>query len=291
MTNDRPLIGIAYFVVANLLTAAVDAVSKYLTGEMHALQIVWGYFVAIAVCVICYGVAARLPPRLFYGTRRLPLQVLRAALLLFTIGTLFAGLKYIPLADATAITFSAPLIIAALSAPILGERVGGHRWGAVLVGMLGVLIVIRPVGDVVHWAVLLPLAAAFGFATFQIVTRLLADTEATFVTLFYTSASGAAMSSILVVFVWAPLDLRQAAILFGIGALGAGAHLCFFRAFMWAQASFLAPFNYVKLIWVTIFGYMLFADIPAPHVILGSTVIILSGLYVLMRERRPRNRI
>lgn len=286
MTNNRPLIGVAYFVAANLLTATVDAISKLLTGEMHALQIVWGYFVSIAIFVLGFAAVTRMPAREIYRTQRTGLQLLRAAALVMTIGTLFAGLKYIPLADATAITFSAPLIIAALSAPILGERVGVHRWAAVVVGMSGVLIVIRPTANVMHWAVLLPLTAAVGFASFQIVTRRLSNTETTFVTLFYTSVGGAVMSSVLAFFFWTPLDLRQVAILFGIGALGAGAHLCFIRAFGIAQASFLAPFNYTKLIWVTAFGYLLFGDIPAPHVILGGLVIVASGLYVLMRERR-----
>jgi len=286
MKDDRPLFGIAYFCVAILLTAIVDAISKYLTREIHALQIAWGYFVGIAFCVLCYAIVRRLPGRAVFGTARMPLQVLRAALLVMTISTLFAGLKYIPLADVTAITFSAPLIIAALSGPLLGEKVGMHRWGAVVVGMAGVLIVIRPGGDVVQWAVLLPLATAFGFATFQMATRRLASTEPTFVTLFYTSAGSALMSSVLVVFYWMPLDLRQAAYLFGIGVLGAGAHFCFIRSFEEAEASFLAPFNYTKIVWVIGLGYLMFGDFPAPHVLLGSTIIITSGLYVLMRERR-----
>ncbi len=286
MTDDRPLIGISYFCTAILLTATVDAISKYLIREMHALQIVWGYFIGITFCVLCYAIVRRLPGRAIYGTSRAPLQILRAALLVLTIGTLFAGLKYIPLADATAITFSAPLIIAALSGPILGERVGMHRWGAVLVGMSGVLIIIRPGGDVVQWAVLWPLAAAFGFATFQMVSRLLASTEPIFVTLFYTSMGATLMSSVLVVFFWAPLDLRQAAFLFGIGVLGAGAHICYILSFKAAQASFLAPFNYTKMVWVIGLGYLIFGEFPSPQVLLGSAIIIASGLYVLMRERR-----
>jgi drug/metabolite transporter (DMT)-like permease len=94
------------------------------------------------------------------------------------------------------------------------------------------------------------------------------------------------MSSVMVVFFWAPLDLRQAGFLFGIGALGAGAHLCFIRSFEEAEASFLAPFNFTKIVWVTGLGYLMFGEFPAPHVLLGSAIIIASGLYVFMRERR-----
>ncbi len=94
------------------------------------------------------------------------------------------------------------------------------------------------------------------------------------------------MSSILVVFFWTPLDWDQAAGLLGLGAMGAGAHFFFIRSFEEAEASLLAPFNYAKLIWVVALGYVLFGEVPAPHVLLGSAVIIASGLYVLMRERR-----
>ena len=286
MTDNRPLLGIAFFVSANFLTAAVNAVSKYLTDEMHGLQVAWGYFVAMAVFVIGYAAVRRMTPGAIMNTRRIGLQLLRAGLLVLTLWALFVGLAFIPLGDATAIVFAAPLIVTALSGPLLGERVGLHRWSAVLVGLLGTFVVIRPGSGIAHWAVLLPLASAVAFAFFQIATRKLASTENTFVTLFYTSAGAALLSSALVVFVWTPVDLRQAAILFGAGALGAAAHFCTIRAFAVAQASFLAPFNYVRLVWAIVLGYLIFHEVPAANVWIGSLIVVGSGLYVLMRERR-----
>ncbi|MDD9906168.1 MAG: DMT family transporter [Rhodospirillaceae bacterium] len=286
MSDDRPLHGIVYFCVAILLTAAVDANSKFFSAVLHPMQVVWGYFAASALFVGLAALARRMPADRVYRTGRAPLQILRAGLLMLTISTLFAGLKYMPIADVTAITFASPLFVAALSGLVLGERVGIHRWAAVLVGMMGVLIVIRPGGGVAQWAVLLPLISAFGFGAFQMATRRLASTEPTFVTLFYTAMGCAVMSSAAVLFFWTPLDWGQAAGLLCLGAMGAGAHFFFIRSFEEAEASLLAPFNYTKLIWVVALGYVLFGEVPAPHVLIGSAVIIASGLYVLMRERR-----
>lgn len=284
MTDNRPLIGIAFFIGANFLTAAVNAISKYLSVEIHALQITWGYFVAMTVFVVGYAAIKRMPPRAVFATKRLRLQLVRAGLLVLNLWTLFVGLTYIPLADAVAILFAAPLIITALSVPLLGERVGIHRWGAVLVGLTGILVVIRPSGAM-EWAVLLPLASAFVFALFQIVTRKMAETETTFVTLFYSCAGAAVLSTPVALFFWSPLDLRQTAILLGAGALGAAAHLFTICALNVAQVSFLAPFNYVRLIWAIVLGYLVFGDVPTGQVFVGSGIVIASGLYVLMRER------
>lgn len=285
MTSNRPFIGIAFFVGANFLTAAVNAISKYLSVEIHALQITWAYFVAMTVIVAGYAAIKRIPPRAVFATKHHRLQLLRAALLVVNLWTLFVGLTYIPLADAIAILFAAPLIITALSVPLLGEKVGIHRWGAVLVGLAGIFVVIRPSGSM-EWAVLLPLVSAIAFALFQIVTRKMAGTETTFVTLFYSCAGASVLSTPVALFFWSPLDLRQTAILLGAGALGAAAHLFTICALNVAQASFLAPFNYVRLIWAAALGYLVFGDVPGPYILVGSAIVIASGLYVMMRERR-----
>ncbi len=286
LTGNRPLVGIAFFIGSNFLTATVNAISKYLSVEIHALQITWAYFLAMTVFVAGYAVIKRMPPRAVIATNHPGLQLVRAGLLVLNLWALFVGLTYIPLADAIAIVFVAPLLITALSVPLLGEKVGIHRWGAVLVGLGGIFIVIRPGGGAMEWALLLPLASAVAFALFQIVTRKLSETEATFVTLFYSCAGATVLSTPVAFFFWSPLDLRQTAILLGAGALGAAAHFFTICAFNVAQASFLAPFNYVRLIWATVLGYLIFGDVPGSHVLIGSAVVVASGLYVMMRERR-----
>ena len=286
--ENRALAGILFFITGNLLTAIVDAVAKSMTRDVHALQITWGYFTTMAVLVGGYILIARLPRARFMDTKRAGLHLARSALLVTTVSALFVGLTYIPLADAVAIMFSAPLFITALSVPFLGERVGIHRWSAVIVGLAGVIVIVQP-GGAMQWPVLMPLAAALSFAAFQILTRGLMVSEAPLVALFYISTRACLWSSLIVVFVWSPPTLEQAGTFAGMGVLGVFAHLCIIKAFQAAQASFLAPFNYVKLVWAAVLGYLMFGDIPANRVLVGSAVIIATGLYVLWRERRPVN--
>ncbi len=284
----RHNLGILYLIAANAQTAVVDAVAKYLSADMHPIQVVWGYFLAIAVLLAAYAVGARIPLRLLLTTRQLPLQLTRSGLLVGAIAMLFIGLAYIPLADAIAITFMAPLFITMLAGPLLGERVGVHRFAAVVAGLAGIVIIIQPGSGLANWAVLMPLLSALSFAFFQIATRRLAATAPTMVTLYYTGFGGLAWISLFVWPFWTPLTLADGAVFLAIGGLGVGAHVCIIKAFEAAQASLLAPFNYAKLVWGVILGYAVFGDIPGAPVITGSAVIIASGLYVFWREGRRR---
>lgn len=278
--------GILLLITSNGLTASIDAVAKYLTAALHSIQIVWAYFLVITSLLIGYSLVRRIPLRRTMSTRRAPLQLARSAMLMLTITTLFAALSYIPLADAIALSFMSPLFITALSGPVLGERVGAHRWGAVMVGLCGMLILIRPGSGAIQWGALLALMSAIFYASFQIMTRRLASTEKTFTTLFYTSGGGLLWASLGVYFFWKPLIATHVWIFIGIGALGAAAHLCMIKAFESTQASFLAPFNYFKLVWGVILGYLVFNDLPDSQVVLGSAIIVASGLYTLYAERR-----
>jgi drug/metabolite transporter (DMT)-like permease len=283
-TLGRRNLGIILLILSTGFTAAVDTVAKILTADYSALVIVWGYFIGILTAILVYAAFKRIPLRRLTQTKRRGFQIMRSGLLVCTIGTLFTGLKYIPLADATAIMFMAPLFITALSVPILGEKVGLHRWLAVGVGLIGAVIIIQPGNGLAHWAAMLPLISALSFAAFQIATKHLSATDDTLVTLFHTAAGGLGWSSALIWMVWTPPTPEIWAIFFGIGVLGVGAHLCIICAFDEAPASLLAPFNYSKLIWAFGLGYIVFGHIPAPHVFTGSAILIVSGLYVLYRE-------
>ena len=161
-----------------------------------------------------------------------------------------------------------------------------HRWTAILIGFTGVIIIIRPGGEFWQFVSIMPLLGAIFFALFQIFTRLLSGTEKTFTTLFYTGLGGLGWSSILVPFVWVVPSQIHILVFLAIGTLGALAHLCMINAFDFAEASLLAPFNYTKLLWVTVFGYWVFDDIPSLDMWVGSGVIVSAGLYVLYRERK-----
>ena len=280
--------GALFLVTSNGLTATVDAAAKYMSANLHGLQIVWGYSLVITVLALGYAAVRPGSLRRALATRRPVLQLGRGAMLFITISMLFMALAHMPLADAIAISFAAPLFITVLAVPLLSERVGAHRIGAVLAGLVGVAIVMRPGAGVFEWAALLALASALFFALFQLTTRVLAATEPPFTTLLYTGVGALVCSSLAVPFVWAPISAFELAVFAVIGGLGVGAHMCMIRAYAFTQASFLAPFNYAKLLWAVALGYLVFDDVPQLHVIAGSVVIVASGLYVLYRERGRR---
>ncbi len=287
-TEARTNLGIALLVASNGLTAVVDAVAKLMTGGLHPILIVWGYFLGIAILLAGYALVKRIPLARLAATRNRSLQMVRSALLVGTISFLFLGLAYMPLADAFAITFMAPLFITVLASPILGERVGVHRVGAVIVGLIGVIVIMQPGTGVFHWAAMLILVSALCFALFQITTRRLVGAAPTMVTLYYTGIGGLLWTSLMVGFFWSPIGLREMAVFIALGSLGIAAHVCVIKAFDAAQVSLLAPFNYAKLLWGIVLGYALFGDVPTLTVLAGSAIIVASGLYILWHDNRGR---
>ena len=284
--KHQPLKGIFLFITAIFLISIVDTICKFFTKDLHAIQIVWGYLIGINVTLWIFFFIRGEKLSKLVKSNRLVLQLIRPAFLICSISSLFLGLTYLPIAEATAIGFVAPLFITALSVPILREKVGIHRWSAVVIGFLGVIIIVRPGTEFWHIASIMPLLGAFFFALFQIMTRLLSATENTYTTLFYTGLGGLGWSSLMVPFVWSPMLRIHFFVFFSIGIMGAIAHLCMISAFDRAEASFLAPYNYTKLLWVAVLGYIIFDDIPSLEMWLGAFIIVSAGFYVFSREKK-----
>ena len=278
--------GIVFFITAILLISVVDTICKLFTKELHAIQIVWGYFIGINLTLWVFFFLKGQKILKLIITNKPILQILRPAFLVCSISSLFVGLTYLPLAEATAIGFVAPLFITILSVPILKEKVGIHRWIAILIGFTGVIIIIRPGGEFWQFVSIMPLLGAIFFSLFQIFTRLLSGTEKTLTTLFYTGLGGLIWSSLIVPFVWVTPSQIHITVFLVTGMFGALAHLCMINAFDYAEASLLAPYNYTKLLWVSIFGYWVFEDIPSIEMWIGSGVIVTAGLYVFYREQK-----
>ena len=284
--KHQPLKGIFLFITAIFLISIVDTICKFFTKDLHAIQIVWGYLIGINVTLWIFFFLKGKKLSKLVKSKKLVLQIIRPAFLICSISSLFIGLTYLPIAEATAIGFVAPLFITALSVPILREKVGIHRWSAVVFGFLGVIIIVRPGTEFWHIASIMPLLGAFFFALFQIFTRLLSTTENTYTTLFYTGIGGLGWSSLMVPFVWSPMLRIHFFVFISIGIMGAIAHLCMISAFDRAEASFLAPYNYTKLLWVAVLGYIIFGDIPSLEMWLGAFIIVSAGFYVFSREKK-----
>ena len=190
--------------------------------------------------------------------------------------------------DTPRLMFVSPLMLTALAVPLLKERVGLHRWSAVVIGFLGVLIIVRPGGTTMQWAALLPLLTAFLYALYQIATRVLSRTTPSLVTFAYMVVVGTAGSTLALPFVWRTPDALGWVMMAASGLLHGLAHYLVTRAFALAPAAILAPFNYAQLIGATAFGYFVFGDLPDRWTIVGALVIVAAGLYVAYRERWRR---
>jgi drug/metabolite transporter (DMT)-like permease len=284
---ERPFMAIGLVLVAVALFSIMDAMSKVLAVRLHPIEIVWGRY------LVMMGILAPLALRrpLLLVASRPALQLLRGVCILGSGLFFVAGLARLALADATAIAFASPLLVTALSIPILREQVGFRRWSAVALGFVGVLIVIRPGSGVVGLAALLPLLSAACWALALVVTRRMAGTDQPATTLVYSTVIGLALSSLALPVIWQAPSLAEAAILAAMGLLGAIGQYLFILGLTRGAASLLAPFSYSQIIWSTLLGFAVFGTVPALWTGWGAALIVASGLYIAHRERiRARSR-
>lgn len=274
--------GIVMLLLGVALFGCGEAVVKYLTQSYDVAQVVWGRFTFHALVFLIIFARRGIIGQM--RTARPGLQIARSVLLLIATGLFFTALQFLPLAEAVAINFVAPLLVTALAIPVLGERVGMRRWIAILVGFAGVLVIIRPGMGVMHWAAALPLGTAVCYASYQLLTRIAARTDDARTSLFWTAAVGVAATSLAAPFFWTAPDAAGWALMVATGFLFGLGHYLLIRALEVAPASVLSPFLYTQLIWVTIAGYLVFGNFPDMFTIGGGAVVIASGIYVWHRE-------
>ena len=274
--------GIAWMVLATALFVSLDTVAKLLTERLPVEQVVWArftfHFVLVAMVLAPRGLAA-------FKTVRPGLQITRSFFMFGANVCFFFAIKTMALVDASAIVFSGPLFLTALSVPLLGEYVGLRRWVAVGIGFLGALVVIRPGPDIFASVAMLPLLAALSFAFYQIFTRKLATYDAPLTTLLYTSVFGMVCTSLYVPVTWEAPDALGWTLLILAGVFGASGQLALIKAIQLAPVSTIAPFNYLGLVWASILGFIFFRDLPDRYTLIGAAIIAGSGLYILHRER------
>ncbi|HSE77896.1 MAG TPA: DMT family transporter [Alphaproteobacteria bacterium] len=278
--------GIVLFLSTVVAFALLDTIAKHMTRDYHVVQIAWGRYVFhvafLAVLMPRHGVLKPL------RSARPWFQVMRAALLASMTILFFTGISFLPLAEAAAIGFVAPLFVTALAHFLLDEKVGIRRWTAVCVGFLGVLIVIRPGLGVMHWAAFIILFMAGCNAFYHIATRVLAGVDPPQTTIFYTGIIGALLLSAVVPFFWLPLDVAAWLKLIGMGFFGGFGHYLLIRAYEFAEPSVVAPYTYTQIVWMIALGYLVFGDLPDAWTLIGAAVISASGIYVFYREAMLR---
>jgi drug/metabolite transporter (DMT)-like permease len=285
--SDRsasPLPAVLTLMVAMSIVPVMDAIAKHLSATLPVIQITWARYVfhlAIAVPMVL----AMHPPRALRPAR-VGLQLLRGVMLVISTYSFFLAVAYLPLADALALAFMAPLVVTALSPWLLGEHVGVRRFTAVGVGFLGALVIVRPGSGVVHWAAIYPLAASISYALYVVLTRKLAGTAPPLVTLVYGAIIGGLVTSAALPFAWRPPSPAEWGWMAVIGACAALGHYLIIRAYERAPASLLAPFTYVEIVSASALGYFCFGDFPDRWTWVGIAILVASGIYISVRERK-----
>jgi drug/metabolite transporter (DMT)-like permease len=284
----RILLGVLFMLTAGLLFPVMGGFAKLLGADYSSFQVSW----ARAFGHILF-LTALFMPRMglsLWRSRRPGLQLARSSMLFTSNLCFFYAITFIPLAKAAAISLAAPLIVALLAGPMLGERTTRARVAALLVGFLGVLIVIRPGTQLFHWASLFILASATAYAVYQILTRRIAASDPPETSALWSAFIGGFGMFLVLPFVWeSPASLRDVGLFAGVGILGALGHYCVARAFGYAPANLVSPFQYFQLLGSVAVGYVLFAEFPDSMTWIGAAIIVASGLAIgwNQMQRKP----
>ncbi|BAU74514.1 DMT family transporter [Metapseudomonas furukawaii] len=281
---NQPLRGILLVVLATFLFAGHDALSKYLGGLYPVIMVVWARY--LVHTLLMAGIFLPRAGLRVLRSRRPGLQVLRALSLLSTSLLFTAGLQFIPLAEATAVNFLAPVLVTALSVPLLGERVSLVQWLAVVMGFIGVLVIVHPGGELFTPAILFPLGSALGFCFYQLLTRKLAPHDSPTTSNFFAGLCNTLVMSALVPFFWQLPNWEGWLLLLALGAAGMTAHLLLTQAFRHAAPALLAPFGYCQIVFAGLLGFLVFSHTPEASTLAGIAIICLSGLGAAWMQRK-----
>jgi drug/metabolite transporter (DMT)-like permease len=278
--------GILYISASVVLSAIMGVGIKWLSDTYPAVELTFfrsffGLIAALAIVRHGGGIGT-------LRTQRLGSHFLRASAWVISFICSFLSLHYLTLATSVAFSFLAPLFMTVLSVPMLGERVGIHRWAAVLLGFLGVLFMARPNGEVFQLGAVFGIANAFFWGIGSVSVRQLTRTETSSSITFYTHLFSTLILGVALPFFWTPPSWQGLLAMAGLGLLGGISQFWTTQALSYAPAAAIAPFNYTQMIWAVIFGFIVWGDLPTLNLIIGVAIVVASGLYILHRETRQR---
>ena len=276
---ERTLVGILALLASTALFPISDVASKLLTTSLPSIEVAWLRYLVFVIMTVPLLLRGRGVLR----TVRPGLQVGRAMASAASTVLFIVAFGVMPVANATAIGFLAPVVVTAMAALFLREKVGIRRWSAALVGLAGVMVIVQPGGSTFDVSSFIPLCGSIASALAVIGTRLVKD-ERPETTLFYSAVTGFAVISVLAAFTWQTPSWNQVAIGGIVGFFATLASLMQIFAYRNAPASLLAPFSYTQLVWAAALGYLAFGTIPGPSMLLGAAIIAASGIYTAWRE-------
>ncbi|MBL8698735.1 MAG: DMT family transporter [Alphaproteobacteria bacterium] len=281
--QDRPLRGIVFMILAFLCVSMTDALSKAAlqtlsTPQMLALRSALVLMMLLPVIARSGGIAT-------LRTGRPGEHLIRVGLSLVSMFCFFEALRHLELATAIAIGFVAPLMMTAMSVPLLGERVGLHRWSAIVVGFIGALVILRPGSEGFQPAAVLAVVAAAAWAGSMVLVRRLSRTDSDAAGMTFQNVGVLLVMGILAPFAWRPMGLSGFVIIVFMALTLMVGQWFMFRAFRLAPVGVVAPFQYLELVGATLFGWLIWDEFPDGQVWVGAGILIASGLYVIWRER------
>ena len=284
MTNTGR--GIALMVATTLVFAVQDGISQHLARNYNVLMVVMIRYWFFAAFVIAIALRQSGSLRVAAKSAQPLVQIGRGLLLSLEICVMVSAFVVLGLVESHAVFASYPLLIAALSGPILGEAVGWRRWSAIGIGFVGVLIILNPSSGVFDPAALVPFASALMFALYGLLTRYVSRRDSAATSFFYTGVTGAVSMTLIGLWVWEPMtggDWRWMATLCVTGVLG---HWLLIKTYEAAEASAVQPFAYLQMVFASIIGVTVFGETLRANVAIGAGIVIAAGLFTLWRERR-----
>lgn len=282
---DGNLRGVLLMVLCTAFGSLTHALVRHMSAELHPFE--------LAFFRNLFGVLPVLPWFMRYGlaplqTRRFSLHALRAGLSVVAMLALFYALSITPLADATALTFTAPIFATILAVPLLGESVGIRRWAAIVFGFAGIMVLVRPGFEAVGIGLLLVLVYAALWGIALIITKKLGETDSSVTIISYFLILLAPMSAIPAAMVWQTPTFDQLLLLAAIGTSGTIAQLLLIQALKQGETAVVMPFDFLKMIWAVLLGFLLFAEVPGLFTWLGGAMIFGATTYIALRENRSK---
>lgn len=284
LIKSKEFIGLLFAIAAYFSFSLLDAIQKTAVINHSIFQLLLiKYFFILFLSI--FESQRKNTPKLYYS-KNVKLQLFRSLLSLIESGCFVLSFRYLSLADAHSIGALAPVIVVALSAIILKEKVSAKIWVAIFVGFVGVLIILRPTSSIFDPKSLIPLFAAFFLGLYQIITRKTSEYDAPEVSLFYTSIVGIFIMSFLAFIFWVPLNTDSYFLFFGIGIFFSLGIYFQIIALSKARASIIQPFHYTLIFWAIILGYFFYDDVPDLFTIIGALIITVSGIFVITQTSR-----
>lgn len=277
--------GIWLMVIVTIIFAVQDGISRHLSGAYNVYMVVTIRYWFFALFTLTVAARSEGGLRKALATKQPLLQTVRALLLIAEIVILIQAFVHIGLIESHAVFAAYPLLVAALSGPVLGEKVGWRRWTAIGIGFAGILIILEPGFGVFRPTAIVPLFGALLFALYSLLTRFAARKDAASVSFYWTGLVGALVMTPLGLIFWQPMIATDWLWMGALCLTAVTAHFLLIHAYEIAEASAIQPFAYLQLVWVSGIGIWAFGDILRPNVALGAGVVVCAGLFTLWRAR------